>query len=422
MATANVCTLAPAQHDAALIRASGLMQHGRVAILEGLFDRAGFDIVGVQEARIQLAQRRQGRNYVMVSSSADANGAHGVQLWVHNRLEGLIGATVPASPRLLAVRLATSPRPTWAFVIHAPSASAPPAETDGFWAALDSLHQDAANADPEAVFIGLADFNARLGSTTSAAVGGVGAAKECPNGLKLRMWLEANGLRAANTFEGGQPTWTGSRGHRSRIDYVYVKQAHAHAVSQVSVEPDIDLSTSGRADHDVLSARVDLGMLGPGARPSAPAPCARRRPKFCPCAMEDPARRAAFQRDIGAFKRSGRAEDVDEHLAELTGAIQSAAARHFPPQKHKPRKHWIKADTWEQVRMTAPLRRQRFEVWRRTALSAKLLVLTSWRCAVSVGDHRDGDAAARWRELWGDQGRAQRFSLEDTQTKIRTHR
>ena len=244
------------------------MQQGRVAILEGIFDDTGFDFVGIQEARVQVAQQRRGRSYVMVSSSADDSGSHGVQLWVHCRHEKLIRATVPASPKLLAVKLDTAPRPTWVFVIHAPSAhsKAPPAEVDAFWAALDALYLDAAAADPTAVCVGLADFNAHLGSVTSGAVGCAGAVKECTNGLRTRMWLEAHTLRAVNTFVGAQPTWTGARGHRSRIDYVFIKQSDAHAVSRVGVVPGIDLSTSERADHDVLAACVDLATLGSSIR------------------------------------------------------------------------------------------------------------------------------------------------------------
>ena len=93
-ASANVCTLGPAEIDKENknLKTGGLLYTGRAAVLEECFDSNGFDFVGVQEARIRKNQTRRGRHYTMYASSANERGQYGVQLWVKHWLAKLVSA------------------------------------------------------------------------------------------------------------------------------------------------------------------------------------------------------------------------------------------------------------------------------------------------------------------------------------------
>ena len=83
LVSANVCTLRPGQFRRA-IGEKGLAHTSRIATLERAFNEAKYDIVGVQESRIQGDLELRGEHYNMLSSSATTTGASGVQLWIRN--------------------------------------------------------------------------------------------------------------------------------------------------------------------------------------------------------------------------------------------------------------------------------------------------------------------------------------------------
>ena len=66
------------------------------------------------------------------------------------------------------------------------------------------------------------DADGRVGSVCSAAVGGCEPDAENENGKFLRSCLTIRNLADVNTFHQAGPTWTGSRGHGHRIDYICV--------------------------------------------------------------------------------------------------------------------------------------------------------------------------------------------------------
>ena len=49
--------------------------------------------------------------------------------------------------------------------------------------------------------------------------------RQCTNGHAFHVILRQHGLFACNTFYEAGPTWRGSRGHTSRIDYVVMTKS-----------------------------------------------------------------------------------------------------------------------------------------------------------------------------------------------------
>eukprot|EP00973_Karenia_brevis_P045697 6327863-Karenia_brevis.AAC.1 len=94
------------------------------------------------------------------------------------------------------------------------------------------------------------DANGRVGNCTSPSVGSVGAENEDENGCRLRTTLEAQQMWAVNTFMGGHRTWSGSKGHKSRIDYICSNmERDKDPFSKACIEEYIDLAPAERDDH-----------------------------------------------------------------------------------------------------------------------------------------------------------------------------
>jgi hypothetical protein len=88
------------------------------------------------------------------------------------------------------------------------------------------------------------DSNARVGSVASPCFGQAGPELENSNGTIFREHLEAQSLRADNTWHDIGSTWTSSRGLSSRIDYVSSSRlGRSTAVACMRLN-DVDLTMS----------------------------------------------------------------------------------------------------------------------------------------------------------------------------------
>jgi hypothetical protein len=272
VATANVCTLDPAgarKWGNAPIH-NGLAQHGRVAILERMFEEHHLAVVSLQEGRLSPSQVRHGVNYTMVIAGASPAGCYGSQIWIQRSLARFLGAHFVTSPRTLAVEIKYLPHSIWYISAHAPSAHAKTEELREFWHDLDSTYMKCVDQDHDARVIVLGDFNAHLGSVRSEAVGGCCPTKECRSGTRFRGFLESHSLRALNTFSGGGYSWTGTRGHQHRLDYVAASLRDAHAFTEIgpveTLDPGVDfvpwhkLITEYPAEWKALVARCTSAL------------------------------------------------------------------------------------------------------------------------------------------------------------------
>ena len=87
------------------------------------------------------------------------------------------------------------------------------------------------------------EANAHVGSVPSTALGSEETQEENENGAALRSTAKENGLLVLNTFFQAGTTWTGSGGHRSRIDYLCVSPQLKTIANRCWVSLDIDLAT-----------------------------------------------------------------------------------------------------------------------------------------------------------------------------------
>ena len=106
------------------------------------------------------------------------------------------------------------------------------------------------------------DANAHIGAEECPAAGPCEPQVTNENGAALCASAEEGMLSIVNTFFPAGPTWTGSTGNRSRIDYLCVSSTVFEAIEKCWVCHDIDLATAVRDDHNVLALQSkDFGQV-----------------------------------------------------------------------------------------------------------------------------------------------------------------
>ena len=103
-------------------------------------------------------------------------------------------------------------------------------------------------------FMGI-DANGKIGSFTTKCVGPCEPEPENDNGYALRVTATNFDLSVLNTFTCAGTTWTGSRGHKSRIDYLLSSSWAKEAVYETYEDYSLDLATSVRDDHNIVISR-----------------------------------------------------------------------------------------------------------------------------------------------------------------------
>ncbi len=355
LATANVCTLdCPGQRAA---ERAGLAISGRTALLEGMFHSSGYQVVGIQEARLPGSLHRDGVHYRMYTSPGTQQGTHGVQCWIHHGLTRQVMDVRAVSPRLLGLVLALGSRRLAILVPYAPQSGCKDlsATRDRFYDELDKLvdsYRRRYGASLLLVFLG--DFNGKLGSVSSPSVGNVDPEEENDGGMRLRQFAEAHQLIVANTFLSSQPTktWCDANGTWHRIDYAVLDHELQSGLQASWVDDAIDLSTAEREDHRVVGLQLEVSH---DVAPSPPK--ARAKPRWHKHLLRDYDTCQHFRQCLALQPRPPATASSDEKLEAFNNAVSVTAQNIFCDRTPTPRKKWLSTTTWELVRPVASLRR-----------------------------------------------------------------
>ena len=192
-ATANVGTLLDshcARDD------SGL--ECRVQFFELCFDRAELDLVAAQESREQGDSHRPSLLYNRFCAGADAKWrASELRSRFDDRVEL---CSIISKPSLRSLLLRRSSLTAWLSVIsaHAPHEFRTPKVKSTFWGSVRAAVAFALAAADAAALLG--DFNARLGSLGSQALGTHDKEVEIRNGAMFRHTFEGSKLVAPQFF------------------------------------------------------------------------------------------------------------------------------------------------------------------------------------------------------------------------------
>ena len=203
IATWTVLTLSPAEER----EANGLRIPARQARLASTFEKAGIEVIGLQECRLP-SQLVVGEGFVMVTSEAE-DGRDGCGLWLSTRRVGREHITVAhSSSSVLMVAVRSKTLEANVVVAHSPVEGHERAEA--WWEASGEMLSAFAHDVPLYVCIAA---NGGLGSSTLKHVGSLNADQQTPNGERLRHFLVGANLCAVNTVisEGDGATWVPPR-------------------------------------------------------------------------------------------------------------------------------------------------------------------------------------------------------------------
>ena len=231
------------------------------------------------------------------------------------------------------------------------------------------------NRHPSAYVAVRCDINAKIGSATNECIGKYHPEDENTNGTSFRFLLSSLRLAAVNTLlpEVAQWTWTGSRGHKSRIDYIFWKLDEISMLKAAAVNRNIVLAESERDDHFVVVCTKTIMKALPttnGEQHLEP----KGRVRLSKQKLPDPTLQMQFADWVWAFQQTDHSS-INDHLQKFQDHLHQGSYI-FQENADRPRKRWISASSWAQMSQrdkTRRLMRSAFEVIRVTSLGTCFL-------------------------------------------------
>ncbi|CAK0870212.1 unnamed protein product, partial [Prorocentrum cordatum] len=381
VATAYVRTLNNGKHGEDCMTSAGVAALGRAQLLELQFASAGADIICIQEGCSPAAQVKSGIHYSMLIVAADV-GQFGVQIWRKYDLKHKVIFAHEVSPRL-AIQVATLANGATVSVLsaHAPIEAAPDPAKRSFWDSMGHRVSWLRFRWPSTYLIIGIDANARVGSVPTDCVGQCMPSVDNHNGSLLRQFLgEAGpGIRALNTFAGGDYTWRSAHQTTARIDYILSGADAPWEGAPPRVLDDVELATSACEDHRAVLATVAVAGAAGDIQPKPAMKLSVNRANLL-----DPKCVQAFQDSLwSAVPEVTGMPDADTKLEGAIQAVSNAATKAFGHAPTVPRQPWIIQRTWELLRPLPMLRRAMFDMKRLVNKQLMNYAWLAWRSLFS---------------------------------------
>ena len=386
----------------------------RALVLEDLFVQRQLDIIFIQEGRLQGSAVHPSFNYKMFRSGASEAGAQGSQIWLSLGIAPFVVAARPVNPRILALYLNIADVEIQLISGHAPIEDADESEKNCFWSQIEHLIASFNVPDKLRLsFMGI-DANGKLGSVITPCVGPCEPDVENFNGYALRETATSFDLAVLNTYTCAGTTWTGSRGHKSRIDYLLSSSWARAAACETFVDYSLDLATSVRDDHNIVVSRFSgLSKIIAEKRASLTSNCAPSKSveskgavKFDRMYFKDPAYCSYFRGlvdelpmfpgTVGVADHRTACLEIDAAAEGLAKGVLNASIHTFPTQASAPRKSWISTCTWVVIQQSN---------WSRSQLRRHRARCTKFFCAfifgawVSTSRVSDASASGQWSRI-----------------------
>ena len=389
--TANVSTFYPGEARKASSQCDDTLT-GRMAMFDTWFHGLGADAVCIQEGRLPEEGRRQGVNYLMICASASPSGAGGVQIWLSDRVARHVTAEAIVSPWIMYVCIRMD-RTYYLVCAHAPYEKAPQYRVAAFWDQLDGTLSSILRKDPGATILMGIDANARTGSVRCDAIGPCEPSDENENGGLFRATLSTYSLAAINTHHEAGFTWTGSRGHRARIDYMCAPVSFLPFVTTCRAVDEVDLATAVRDDHRPMLVKLEIpeAIAAPSAADAAlvagmAADRASRRIRPAKWSLNDPACVCRFQHLVGQFPEPVT-RDPAEWLERWVDHVRASAEDAYSRHRQTPRKPWLSEESWIAIRSVADARRALRQEVRGQRDPLMWIALINWRLSLLMPEN-----------------------------------
>ncbi|PZC84076.1 hypothetical protein B5X24_HaOG205798 [Helicoverpa armigera] len=239
----------------------GLLQPGKLKILEQELTRCGLNICGLSETHWKSNGHFLTETHVIYFSGNDDNSRNGVAFLIPKYLRSSVMEYEPISDRIIRIKLKATPVNFNLIQVYAPTSTARDDEIESFYKELESTIGKIANRE---LLIILGDLNAKVGSDAhqlSHCAGKFGLGQRNERGDRLIQFAADNGLVISNTFFEHHRrrlyTWISPDGkHRNQIDYILVGSRWKTSIKNAHTLPGADCGS----DHQLLMSKVQLKL------------------------------------------------------------------------------------------------------------------------------------------------------------------
>ena len=338
----------------------GLMDLGRIHMLQTQFSNTNHMIIGLQECRTHEAICRHSSTHYVFQSGADAQGNRGCELWLNrsrpyaytkHKTFSFSAQHVHIASRDDRHLLALIQAPHLhirILVVHAPHECAQDAPYQQWW---DQIQQCVDHTPKHLPLIVLGDMNARIGSIPSLAISQFCSDEESETGHSLHAFTLENELWAPSTFaehhSGESHTWVSPKGQTYRLDFVLLPHQWKEFGVRSFVDYDVDLAMA-RHDHFVVATHVTMAKQQSQRKKMS---CCRIDARKCQVAQN----KAAFHAYLQAPPQIPWSVGVGAHAEQVIAWLQDGATQCFPVDHQLPRQKYLSDQTWQVVMLRKQL-------------------------------------------------------------------
>ena len=311
----------------------------------------GCDFVGIQESRARTTQTVQDGPFIRLIVEG-MKGQAGVELWVNsenlrNKFNYEFDYTQDLmtwhhNPRCLAVHCQVAGMELDIVVLYAPQAGRPDADIQEWWSHIEAILDTRVSKCPVVI---LGDLNCKVGSVTTDEVGDLSPDFEDVGGECMRHLAHRFKLLVPSTMhqfhEGPGWTFVGTRGHKTRVDYIMISDECRDGIVESRVAQDVDL-LNGERDHMVLQLWVDIQI-------SRATQATFKRSNWYDRQHACQHFRSKQHDECFKLPKVAWEVGVHEHWACLRDHLREYAVQKFPKTKRQQRQLYFTEEAWSLV-------------------------------------------------------------------------
>lgn len=251
------------KHRIATWNVRGLLEPGKLYILERELIREKVDICGVSETHWAGQGHWESNHYKIFMSGANKTGQKGVAILVQKNLTKYILEYHSINDRLIKMTLDAQPTKIHILQTYMPTCDGADEEIEEMY---QLIHENISNIPKKEPIIIMGDWNAKIGETRAeeylkGTVGKYGMGERNERGERLLQFAIDSELSIMNTMFKHHPrrlsTWTSPGGrYKNQIDYILVSKRWKSSVINVKTKPAADCGS----DHKMLQAEYRIKL------------------------------------------------------------------------------------------------------------------------------------------------------------------
>lgn len=306
-------------------------------VFKEMFDRK-IDIAILSETKKKGAGCEKTKYYTHYYSGVDKSerAKCGISIIITRKLEKKVKCWEQINERIIKLTLTIQGRITNIIGIYAPNDDASVTNKDIFSNDLKQILDDIPNRE-EIILAG--DFNARVGNIRQGRVlGPFGEERKNNNGERVLNLCEEYNLKIANSFfkhkDIHKYTWEQhTRGLRSIIDYIVIKQNSAIKIFDVRVKRGADC----RSGHYLLTSKIQIPYRTTQQKGSNPSKLTEM--KYNLESLSDHSTAYLYRRRLDQ-KLTEKHRTTEEEYQHVTYCIKEAAREALSEYKNEHKPYW----------------------------------------------------------------------------------